>query len=49
MDCPFPSALAALERLTMLDLAMNDLTGTLDADVVPGGRLYSHQWCAGDL
>lgn len=37
LSCRFPTeALAALSSLTLLDLTMNDLTGTLEGDVVPG-------------
>ncbi|PRW05888.1 short-chain dehydrogenase isoform A [Chlorella sorokiniana] len=34
LSCPFPANLGKLERLEQLDLTMNDLTGSLDKEVV---------------
>ena len=36
LSCPFPANLGKLERLEQLDLTMNDLTGSLDKEVVEG-------------
>ncbi len=36
LSCPFPMVLGQLARLTLLDLTMNDISGDLEADVVPG-------------
>ncbi|EFN51075.1 hypothetical protein CHLNCDRAFT_141444 [Chlorella variabilis] len=58
LSCPFPTEpLAALDRLTLLDLTMNDLTGSLEEDVVPAVRrlpalqnlLLSHNKLGGRL
>ncbi|KAI3427380.1 hypothetical protein D9Q98_010296 [Chlorella vulgaris] len=58
LSCRFPTeALAALSSLTLLDLTMNDLTGTLEGDVVPAVQrlpalenlLLSHNRLEGSL
>lgn len=37
LACPFPAALGELSSLTLLDLTMNDLSGSLHSDVAAGG------------